>query len=41
MVEEEGSSEHFPAIKIYDEDVNMKLLICGAPCILVSVSGHA
>uniref|UniRef100_A0A0E0ICR8 ARID domain-containing protein n=1 Tax=Oryza nivara TaxID=4536 RepID=A0A0E0ICR8_ORYNI len=34
MVEEEGSSEHFPAIKIYDEDVNMKLLICGAPCIL-------
>uniref|UniRef100_A0A0E0LVG8 ARID domain-containing protein n=1 Tax=Oryza punctata TaxID=4537 RepID=A0A0E0LVG8_ORYPU len=34
MVEEEGSSEHFPAINIYDEDVNMKLLICGAPCTL-------
>ncbi|KAF0899766.1 hypothetical protein E2562_024089 [Oryza meyeriana var. granulata] len=34
MAEEEDSSEHFPAIKIYDEDVNMKLLICGAPCTL-------
>ncbi|KAF0899773.1 hypothetical protein E2562_024092 [Oryza meyeriana var. granulata] len=34
MAVEEGSSEHFPAIKIYDEDVNMKVLICGVPCTL-------
>uniref|UniRef100_A0A0E0LVH2 Uncharacterized protein n=1 Tax=Oryza punctata TaxID=4537 RepID=A0A0E0LVH2_ORYPU len=34
MTEEEDSSEYFPAINIYDEDVNMKLLICGAPCTL-------
>ncbi|XP_006662238.1 AT-rich interactive domain-containing protein 4-like [Oryza brachyantha] len=34
MAEEEGSSEHFPDIKIYDEDVNMKLLICGPPSTL-------
>ncbi|KAL5232406.1 hypothetical protein ABZP36_031182 [Zizania latifolia] len=34
MAAEEGSSEPFPAIKIYDEDVNMKFLICGVPCTL-------
>ena len=33
---EEGCSEAFLAIKIYDEDVNMKFLVCGVPCTLVS-----
>ena len=33
--EEEGCSEAFLAIKIYDEDVNMKFLVCGVPCTLV------
>jgi len=32
--EEEGCSEAFLAIKIYDEDVNMKFLVCGVPCTL-------
>uniref|UniRef100_A0A0E0LVH3 Uncharacterized protein n=1 Tax=Oryza punctata TaxID=4537 RepID=A0A0E0LVH3_ORYPU len=32
MAEEEDRSEYFPDIKIYGEDVNMKLLICGAHC---------
>ncbi|KAF0911332.1 hypothetical protein E2562_008221 [Oryza meyeriana var. granulata] len=31
MAEEEGSSEVFPAIKIYDDDINMKFLLCGFP----------
>jgi len=31
---EEGCSEGFPAIRIYDEDVNMKFLVCGVPCTL-------
>ncbi|EEC84628.1 hypothetical protein OsI_31490 [Oryza sativa Indica Group] len=31
MVEEEGSSDVFPAIKIYDDDINMKFLLCGVP----------
>ena len=35
--EEEGCSEAFLAIKIYDEDVNMKFLVCGVPCTLVSL----
>uniref|UniRef100_A0A0E0D3C9 Uncharacterized protein n=1 Tax=Oryza meridionalis TaxID=40149 RepID=A0A0E0D3C9_9ORYZ len=30
--EEEDTSEYFPDIKIYDEDVHLKLLICGAHC---------
>ncbi|KAK3133400.1 hypothetical protein QOZ80_6AG0536080 [Eleusine coracana subsp. coracana] len=34
MVEEEGSSEVFPSVKIYDEEVNMKFLLCGVPCTL-------
>ncbi|OEL19626.1 AT-rich interactive domain-containing protein 4 [Dichanthelium oligosanthes] len=34
VVEEEGRSEAFLAIKMYDEDVNMKLLVCGVPCTL-------
>ncbi|XP_062198527.1 AT-rich interactive domain-containing protein 4-like isoform X2 [Phragmites australis] len=34
MAEEEGSSEGFPAIKIYDEEINMKFLLCGVPCTL-------
>ncbi|CAD6224899.1 unnamed protein product [Miscanthus lutarioriparius] len=32
MVDEEGSSEVALAIKIYDEEINMKLLLCGVPC---------
>jgi hypothetical protein len=36
MVDEEGSSEVTPAIKIYDEEINIKLLLCGVPCSLVS-----
>jgi hypothetical protein len=36
MVDEEGSSEVTPAIKIYDEEINIKLLLCGVPCTLVS-----
>ena len=35
--EAEGCSEAFLAIKIYDEDVNMKFLVCGVPCTLVSL----
>uniref|UniRef100_A0ACD5XLL7 Uncharacterized protein n=1 Tax=Avena sativa TaxID=4498 RepID=A0ACD5XLL7_AVESA len=31
MAEEEGSSEGSPAIKIYDDDINMKFLLCGVP----------
>uniref|UniRef100_A0A0E0QI13 Uncharacterized protein n=1 Tax=Oryza rufipogon TaxID=4529 RepID=A0A0E0QI13_ORYRU len=36
IAEEEDTSEYFPDIKIYDEDVNLKLLICGAHCTLDS-----
>eukprot|EP00262_Sarcandra_glabra_P011860 TRINITY_DN2932_c0_g6_i1.p1 TRINITY_DN2932_c0_g6~~TRINITY_DN2932_c0_g6_i1.p1 ORF type:complete len:774 (+),score=118.28 TRINITY_DN2932_c0_g6_i1:178-2499(+) len=32
MDEEEGSPGTLPAIKIYDEDVTMRFLICGVPC---------
>lgn len=32
---EEGSSEAFPAVKIYDDDVTMRFLVCGLPCTLV------
>jgi hypothetical protein len=32
--EEEGCPEGFSAIRIYDEDVNMKFLLCGVPCTL-------
>ncbi|XP_010917383.2 LOW QUALITY PROTEIN: AT-rich interactive domain-containing protein 4 [Elaeis guineensis] len=32
--EEEGSSEALPAIKIYDEDVDVRFLVCGLPCTL-------
>ncbi|XWS72334.1 hypothetical protein CRYUN_Cryun02cG0031100 [Craigia yunnanensis] len=34
MQEEEGSPENLPAIKIYDDDVTMRFLVCGSPCIL-------
>nr|AWT58109.1 AT-rich interactive domain protein [Aeluropus littoralis] len=34
MAEEEGSSEVFPSVKIYDEEINMKFLLCGVPCTL-------
>lgn len=36
--EEEGSSEALPAIKIYDEDVDVRFLVCGLPCTVVSLS---
>ncbi|VAI32568.1 unnamed protein product [Triticum turgidum subsp. durum] len=37
MAEEEGSSsEVSPAIKIYDDDINMKFLLCGVPSTLDS-----
>lgn len=32
--EEEGPSEPLPAIKIYDDEVDMRFLICGVPCLL-------
>lgn len=32
---DENSSENLPAIKIYDDDVNMRFLVCGVPCTLV------
>ncbi|XP_031105564.1 AT-rich interactive domain-containing protein 4-like [Ipomoea triloba] len=40
--EEEGSSEALPAIKIYDDDVTMRFLVCGMPrsldtCLLESL----
>jgi hypothetical protein len=36
MAEEEGSSEVSPAIKVYDDDINMKFLLCGVPSTPVS-----
>lgn len=30
--EEKDSSETSPAIKIYEEDVDVRFLICGLPC---------
>ena len=35
--EEESSSGTLSAIKIYDDDVTMRFLVCGVPCTLVSV----
>ncbi|KAK8547313.1 hypothetical protein V6N13_098026 [Hibiscus sabdariffa] len=34
MQEEDGSLENLPAIKIYDEHVNMRFLVCGSPRLL-------
>ncbi|KAL6661323.1 hypothetical protein ACP70R_000707 [Stipagrostis hirtigluma subsp. patula] len=34
MDEEEDCSEAFPAIRIYDEDVNIRILVCGVTCTL-------
>ncbi|OMO67100.1 hypothetical protein CCACVL1_20795, partial [Corchorus capsularis] len=34
MQEEEDSPENLPAIKIYDDDVTMRFLVCGSPCVL-------
>ena len=33
--DEEGSLGTLPAIKIYDDDVGIKFLVCGEPCALV------
>lgn len=35
---EENSPENLPAIKIYDDDVTMRFLVCGVPCPLVGLS---
>lgn len=32
--EEEESSDMLPAVKIHDDDVNMRFLVCGIPCTL-------
>ncbi|XP_060172961.1 AT-rich interactive domain-containing protein 4 [Lycium barbarum] len=32
--DEESNSDALPAIKIYDDDVNMRFLVCGLPCSL-------
>lgn len=32
---EEESPENVPEIKIYDDDVTMRFLVCGVPCALV------
>ncbi|XP_047257050.1 AT-rich interactive domain-containing protein 4 isoform X4 [Capsicum annuum] len=32
--DEESNSDALPAIRIYDDDVNMRFLICGLPCSL-------
>ncbi|KHG05519.1 AT-rich interactive domain-containing 4 -like protein [Gossypium arboreum] len=34
MEEEESSPENLPAIKLYDDDLTMRFLICGSPCSL-------
>lgn len=34
--EEEDSTDALPAVKIHDDDVNMRFLVCGVPCTLVS-----
>lgn len=33
--EEENSPENLPSIKIYDDDVFVRFLVCGVPCTLV------
>lgn len=35
--EEENSPETISAVKIYDDDVNMRFLVCGVPCTLVGL----
>jgi hypothetical protein len=35
--EEEGCFKTFPDIKVYDDDVNMKFLVWGVTCTLVSI----
>ncbi|KAL1089390.1 hypothetical protein V6Z11_D07G018300 [Gossypium hirsutum] len=37
MQEEEGSPENLPAVKMYDDDVTMRFLVCGSPCTLDAV----
>lgn len=38
--DEESNSDALPAIKIYDDDVTMRFLVCGLPCSLVWDSFH-
>ena len=38
--EEERSCDTLPAIKIYDDNVDMRFLVCGLPCTLVSRSSY-
>lgn len=35
LLGEDGES--LPAIKIYDEEISIRLLICGVPCVVVSL----
>lgn len=37
LEEEDGSPETVPAVKIYDDDVSMRFLVCGVPCTLVGL----
>ncbi|KAG8487601.1 hypothetical protein CXB51_018243 [Gossypium anomalum] len=37
MQEEEDFPENLPAVKIYDDDVTMRFLVCGSPCTLDAV----
>ncbi|KAK8343498.1 hypothetical protein V6Z12_A07G019000 [Gossypium hirsutum] len=37
MQEQEDSPENLPAVKIYDDDVTMRFLVCGSPCTLDAV----
>lgn len=39
--DEESNSDALPAIKIYDDDVIMRFLVCGLPCLLVWDWFHA
>ncbi|XP_039032637.1 AT-rich interactive domain-containing protein 4-like [Hibiscus syriacus] len=34
MQEEENSPENLSAVKIYDDDVTIRFLVCGSPCVL-------
>lgn len=37
--EEESSTDSLPAIKIHEDEMNLRFLICGAPSIVVSFFG--
>lgn len=37
--DDESASGTLPAIKIHDDDVSLRFLVCGVPCTLVSSEG--